>query len=90
MQGSWLVTLQDGASGAPLSRATLGEGDYVVVRGNAEAMASLATKLHLALATTVSLDDPASRVFGKKNRLAEVVIPAALRPDRPPPIFPDM
>lgn len=73
--GLSLVTLQDGASGAALSRVALGEGDYVVVRGNADAMASLATKLHLALRDDGRPDDPASALFGKTSGLAEVVIP---------------
>ena len=46
-----------------------------MVRGNADAMASLATKLHLALRDDGRPDDPASALFGKTSGLAEVVIP---------------
>ncbi len=73
--GLSLVALQDGASGTPLGRAAIGEDDYVVVRGKADAAASMAAGLHLAFRDDSLSDDPASALFGKTSGLAEVVIP---------------
>ena len=74
-RGSLLVALQDGASGAPLSRASIGKGDFVVVRGKADAVASLAATLHLTLRDDSLSEELASALFGKTSGLAEVVIP---------------
>ena len=72
--GLTLVTVDD-AAGRPVRREALAEDDVIVVRGEAEAAAKLATELGLAFC-----DDPARREMGKtlfnrESGLAEVVIP---------------
>ena len=66
-----LMAAQAGASGAPLRAPTIATGDYLLVKGEAEAVANLAAEQHLALR-----DDDAERgLFNRRSGLAEVVIP---------------
>lgn len=72
--GLTLVTVDD-AAGRPVRREALAEDDVIVVRGDAEAAAKLATEQGLAFC-----DDPAARemgrtLFNRESGLAEVVIP---------------
>lgn len=66
-----LIAVQAGASGLPLRAPTLSEGDYLLVRGDAEAVATLAADMHLALRD----DEAENGLFNRRSGLAEVVIP---------------
>jgi di/tricarboxylate transporter len=66
-----LMAVQAGDTGMPLRAPAVSEGDYLLVRGDAEAVATLAADKHLALR-----DDPAQKgLFSRRSGLAEVVIP---------------
>ncbi len=57
------------------ARAALAEGDTLLVRGDADAAAVLATDKHLALAQGDAEGDATDILFNRTSGLAEVVIP---------------
>jgi di/tricarboxylate transporter len=66
-----LMAVQAGASGAPLRGRAIAEGDYLLLRGDAEAVAALAAEKHLSLR-----EEPGQPgLFSRRSGLAEVVIP---------------
>lgn len=69
-----LLGMQDAAS-APLKRATLAEGDYLLLRGDAEAAASLAADWHLAFREEGAPAGAEEDLFNRSSGLAEVMIP---------------
>ena len=73
--GLQLVTMQDGETVAPLRRQSLTEGDYLLVRGDAQAAAELATHMHLAFRETQDSAQSEETLFNRRSGLAEVVIP---------------
>ncbi|CAH1659195.1 SLC13 family permease [Chelatococcus asaccharovorans] len=68
-----LMAVQAGASGLPLRAPTIATGDYLLVKGEAEAVANLAAEKHLALRESGT--EPDSGLFNRRSGLAEVVIP---------------
>jgi di/tricarboxylate transporter len=66
-----LMAVQEGETGTPLRAPVVCEGDYLLVRGDAEAIARLAAEKHLALREE---DEPVG-LFNRRSGLAEVVIP---------------
>ncbi|MFO1049442.1 MAG: SLC13 family permease [Geminicoccaceae bacterium] len=72
--GISLVAMQ-GVEGGPLRRPVLGEGDMILVRGDAQTVARLATDKHLALRSENDGGDVASTLLNNRSGLAEVVIP---------------
>lgn len=66
-----LMAVQAGDTGTPLRVPTITEGDYLLVRGDAEAVATLAAEEHLALRD----DGAQAGLFSRRSGLAEVVIP---------------
>jgi di/tricarboxylate transporter len=70
-----LVAIQDGASGQPLARPTLAEGDWILLRGDHEAAGRFATEYHLAFHAEEETSGVAQSLFSKASGLAEVVIP---------------
>lgn len=68
-----LVGVQD-ASAAPLRRQVLAEGDYILLRGDADAAAALAADKHLAFREDKegAVEDT---LFNRNSGLAEVMIP---------------
>ncbi|WP_439499146.1 SLC13 family permease [Bosea sp. (in: a-proteobacteria)] len=68
-----LMAVQAGASAMPLRGPTVSEGDYLLVKGDAEAVASLATDKHLALRDDAA--DEGDSLFSRHSGLAEIVIP---------------
>jgi di/tricarboxylate transporter len=75
LPGVQLVALQDGETTAPLRRSQLAEGDYLLLRGDADAVAEFAAQKHLALREDESSDPGQNSLFNKRSGLAEVVIP---------------
>ncbi|MCO5129059.1 MAG: SLC13 family permease [Xanthobacteraceae bacterium] len=73
--GLTLVAIQDGETAQPLTRATLAEGDMLLVRGDAQAAGRLATDRHLAFRSEDGPDGVAETLFNRGSGLAEVVIP---------------
>jgi di/tricarboxylate transporter len=73
--GLSLVAVQDGATGTPLARAEVLEGDFLLVRGPREELARLATAQHLGLVENDAAADAAATLFNRGSGLAEVVIP---------------
>ena len=73
--GLQLVTMQDGETVAPLRRQSLTEGDYLLVRGDAQAAAELAARMHLAFRETQDSAQSEETLFNRRSGLAEVVIP---------------
>ncbi|MGD9803259.1 MAG: SLC13 family permease [Hyphomicrobiaceae bacterium] len=73
--GLQLVAVQDGETTAPLRRPKIAEGDYLLVRGDADVVADLAAQKHLALRDEAPLDPGQNSLFNKRSGLAEVVIP---------------
>lgn len=68
-----LVGVQD-ASAAPLRRAAVAEGDYILLRGEADAAAALAADKHLAFRE--EKEGPVEdTLFNRNSGLAEVMIP---------------
>lgn len=70
-----LVSVHDGASGDRLRRETLAEGDYLLVSGDADAAAALATEQHLAFRGEDAAAEIEETLFNKNAGLAEVMIP---------------
>jgi len=66
-----LMAVQAGETGLPLKAPVVSEGDYLLVRGDAEAVATLAAEKHLA----VREQGASSGLFSRRSGLAEVVIP---------------
>lgn len=73
--GLSLVAIQEGEGGKPLQRATVAEGDIVLVRGDAQAAGRLAADQHLAFRSEEGEGGVAETLFNKGSGLAEVVIP---------------
>ena len=68
--------MQDGASGKPLAREVLAEGDLIVVRGDRIAAGRLATGQHLAFRSEEEgAGGVAETLFNRGSGLAEVLIP---------------
>ena len=73
--GLTLVAIQAADAGGPLQRPTLAEGDMLIIRGDAQAVARLAADQRLALRSEDSAADVAATLFNRNSGLAEVVIP---------------
>jgi di/tricarboxylate transporter len=71
------VAVQDGKTGMPLKRETLAEGDYILLKGDAETAARFAAEAHLALREENEKDvgEGGETLFNRSSGLAEVVIP---------------
>jgi di/tricarboxylate transporter len=69
-----LVAVQESESAAPLRRPVM-EGDHILLRGNAEAVASLAARMHLSFREEPSSGGSEETLFNRRSGLAEVVIP---------------
>ncbi|MCG7394729.1 anion permease [Microvirga sp. ACRRW] len=72
--GMQLVALQESESAAPLRRP-MKDGDHMLVRGNAEAAASLAAQMQLAFHDETTSSHGEETLFNRRSGLAEVVIP---------------
>lgn len=70
-----LMAVQAGDSGTPLRAPTISEGDYLLVKGDAAAVADLAAEKHLALREDGGDDEAGPSLFNRRSGLAEVVIP---------------
>lgn len=74
--GLQLVAVQDGESAGPLRRATIAEGDHLLLRGDAEAAANFAAAMHLAFRDeSAATGQGEETLFNRRSGLAEVVIP---------------
>ena len=70
-----VMSVQAGASGSPLQEgARISEGDYLLVRGEAQAAARLAAEQHLALREEEA-GESGTAMFDRRSGLAEVIIP---------------
>ena len=74
-----LIAAQDGKVGGRLHRAVLDEGDYLLVRGSAEAAAAFATRNHLSFRQEAAASDLEETLFNRNSGLAEVIIPPRSR-----------
>lgn len=72
--GLQLVAAQEGESAAPLRRP-MADGDHILVRGNAEAAASLAAQMQLSFREDMIAGQGEETLFNRRSGLAEVVIP---------------
>ncbi|WP_112663005.1 SLC13 family permease [Microvirga flavescens] len=72
--GLQLVSIQQNGGG-PLRRTTIAEGDYLILRGDAETAATFATQKHLAFRQEEAASDLQETLFNRNSGLAEVVIP---------------
>lgn len=70
-----LIAVQAGESRKPTAQSEVAEGDVLIVRGDAEAAANLATAMHLGLGPDETGKDVADVLFNRTSGLAEVVIP---------------
>lgn len=70
-----LVTVQAGRSGVSRGAEPIREGDYLLVKGEAEAAARLCASRHLAPRDEADDGDAASALLNRSTGLAEVVIP---------------
>jgi di/tricarboxylate transporter len=73
--GLSLIGSQTGATGRPLTRAAIEEGDTLLLRGEADAAASFASDQHLAFGPGEAEAGVADTLFNRSSGLAEVVIP---------------
>ena len=74
-----LVAVQDGKVGGPLRRAAVAEGDYLLLRGSAEAAAAFAARKHLAFRQEAAATDLEETLFNRNSGLAEMIIPPRSR-----------
>lgn len=70
-----LVALLEGDGASPLKRTQIGEGDLVLVRGDAETAGRFALDMHLGLREDEKAGPIANVLLGRASGLAEVVIP---------------
>jgi di/tricarboxylate transporter len=70
-----LVAIHDGETGERLKRETMAEGDFLLVSGQGEEAARLASAQHLAFRLENSEDDLRDSLFNRSSGLAEVMIP---------------
>ena len=70
-----LIAIQQGDGGGPLRRPVIAEGDYLILRGNAEAAATFAAQKHLAFRQESAATDLQETLFNRDSGLAEVIIP---------------
>lgn len=70
-----LVAIHDGETGERLKRETMAEGDFLLVSGQGEEAARLASAQHLAFRLENSDDDLRDSLFNRSSGLAEVMIP---------------
>lgn len=75
LHGLEFVAVQDGATGMPLRRDTVADGDYLILKGDADAAARFAADSHLALREEGDGAGTQDTLFNRKSGLAEVVIP---------------
>jgi di/tricarboxylate transporter len=73
--GLSLIGSQTGATGRPLTRAAIAEGDTLILRGEADAAASFANDQHLSFGAGEAEAGVADTLFNRSSGLAEVVIP---------------
>ncbi len=73
--GLSLIGSQTGASGRPLTRAAIEEGDTLILRGEPDAAASFANDQHLSFGAGEAEAGVADTLFNRSSGLAEVVIP---------------
>jgi di/tricarboxylate transporter len=73
--GLQLLTIRAANDAGPLRRATLAEGDRLVVRGDAATAGTLAADQLLAFRSGDAGDGVADSLFNRTSGLAEVVIP---------------
>ena len=73
--GLSLIGSQAGATGRPLTRAAIEEGDTLILRGEADAAASFASDMHLSFGAGEAEAGVADTLFNRSSGLAEVVIP---------------
>ena len=69
------LAVLDGKTGAALKRDALAEGDYLILKGDAEAVARVAAEAHLALREDGEHEAGGEMLFNRRSGLAEVVIP---------------
>ncbi len=74
-EGLKLVTIHEARSGDRLRRATVEEGDHLLVSGDAEAAAAFASELHLAFRDENPATEIEETLFNQNAGLAEVMIP---------------
>jgi len=72
--GVEFVAVHEGESAAPLRRPVM-DGDHLLLRGTAEAVASLAAQMHLAFHEESPSGQSEETLFNRRSGLAEVVIP---------------
>ena len=70
-----LVGIQDGETSGPLRREVIAEGDHLLLRGDAEAAAAFAARMHLAFREDKAASDPEDTLFNRQSGLAEIVVP---------------
>jgi di/tricarboxylate transporter len=70
-----LVSAQEGDSGNVLSRATIEEGDHLLIAGPAEDAAALGAAQHLAFRLEDAAADVQDALFNRSAGLAEVMLP---------------
>ena len=73
--GLSLVAVQEGKTARPLHRRNIAEGDHLLVRGEAEAVAVFAAEQHLAFREEEPGGSGETTLFNQRSGLAEVVIP---------------
>jgi di/tricarboxylate transporter len=71
--GLQLVGIHDGETARPVRKPIVSEGDYLLLRGDAEAAAALAADQRLAFREEVG--QGGETLFNRRSGLAEVVIP---------------
>lgn len=73
--GLQVVAIQQGDGGGPLRRPTIAEGDYLILRGEAETAAAFAAEKHLAFRKQSAAADLQETLFNRDAGLAEAIIP---------------
>jgi len=73
--GLELIAVQDRDSGRPLARATVAEGDVLLLRGDPAEAAELAARMHLAFRDENGDGRGEDALFNARSGLAEVLIP---------------
>lgn len=74
-EGLRLVAVQEGATGQPLRRGFLAQGDHLLVAGDPQAAGDWAAQLHFSFRLETAEEDLQDALFSRSSGLAEVMIP---------------
>jgi di/tricarboxylate transporter len=73
--GLQIIAVHEGDAGSPLRRPVMVEGDHILLQGDADAAAALASANHLAFLEEALPTQGRDTLFNRRSGLAEVMVP---------------